>query len=498
MKLLIFQINLYNLKITDISLYKNNNVYIIEEPFYMLNKSYNYHKLKLVYHRATMKSYSDYLKNEINIKNIYIDYKNVKEFYKKLKTNNEKIIIFDPNDFELENKLRQKFGTNLIILDNYNFTLTKQNIIDNKTIFLDKNNKLNFQNFYKWQRKRLDILMTKDNKPLNGKWVYDTDNRKKINSDEKIYGTTNIYNNNIYIKEAQKYIENSQDFKNSYGDITNYYPINHKETKAWFKNFLKTKFKNFGKYQDATINNINEPFLYHSALTPMNIGLITDNEIIKYIKKHNDELLKNIEINSYEGFIRQIIGWRNYIYVSYILFYDNINIEFNILNNNNKINLNLLWNGNTKIEFIDNLIIKIKKYGYIHHIERLMYLGNYLLLLQINPTLVYNLFMEWTIDAYNWVMFGNIYGMSQYSIENVMKRPYFSSANYILKMSTFKKGEWVDIFNALYYYFIYSKKNNKYFKNKNVGINLWNKKNSQEQSKIIKIAEDYINYMCNV
>ena len=106
--------------------------------------------------------------------------------------------------------------------------------------------------------------------------------------------------------------------------------------------------------------------------------------------------------------------------------------------------------------------------------------------------------MEWTIDAYNWVMFGNIYGMSQYSIENVMKRPYFSSANYILKMSTFKKGEWVDIFNALYYYFIYSKKNNKYFKNKNVGINLWNKKNSQEQSKIIKIAEDYINYMCNV
>ena len=142
-------------------------------------------------------------------------------------------------------------------------------------------------------------------------------------------------------------------------------------------------FLNFGDYQDACLKTLDDPFLYHSAITPMlNIGLITDNEIIDYFNKFYKKN-PNIGFNSYEGFIRQLIGWRNYIYASYILLHKLENN--NNLQNNNKINKELIWKGETGILFIDNIMKKIWKFAYIHHIERLMYLGCFLLLLQIKP-----------------------------------------------------------------------------------------------------------------
>jgi deoxyribodipyrimidine photolyase-related protein len=162
--------------------------------------------------------------------------------------------------------------------------------------------------------------------------------------------------------------------------------------------------------------------------------------------------------------------------------------------NTNKLNKEMMWKGDTDIIPIDNIIKKIVKYSYAHHIERLMYLGNYMLLCMIDPNDVYQIFMEWTIDAYQWVMVPNVYGMSQYSDGGlIMTRPYFSSSNYILKMSDYKKDKWCEIYDALYYNFInthqdYLKKN--YATSRQVAF--WNKKSDIEKDDIMKKAKKYL------
>ena len=165
-----------------------------------------------------------------------------------------------------------------------------------------------------------------------------------------------------------------------------------------------------------------------------------------------------------------------------------------------------MWEGKTKLLPIDNIIHKIVDYGYAHHIERLMYLGNYMLLCMVKPDDVYNIFMEWTIDAYEWVMIPNVYGMSQYADGGLMMtRPYFSSSNYILKMSNYKKPKggndkdeenWCVIFDALYYNFI---KTHEDYLSKNYAtsrqVAFWRKKSPSEKKNIVQMAEKYLESM---
>jgi deoxyribodipyrimidine photolyase-related protein len=231
-----------------------------------------------------------------------------------------------------------------------------------------------------------------------------------------------------------------------------------------------------------------DPFLFHSVLTPMmNIGLLTDTEVLKIVLQYQEK----IPIQSFEGFIRQLIGWRNYVYTIYLL----TDIEnTNFFNHTNKLNKEIMWKAETKLLPIDNIINKIVDYSYCHHIERLMYLGNYMLLCMIDPKDVYTIFMEWTIDAYDWVMVANVYGMSQFSCGDLMmKKPYFSSSNYILKMSDYKKDNWCKIWDALYYNFI--NKHEKYLKT-NYGTSRqvyhWNRKLDKEKKEILKIANQYL------
>jgi deoxyribodipyrimidine photolyase-related protein len=255
------------------------------------------------------------------------------------------------------------------------------------------------------------------------------------------------------------------------------------------KKFIENKFSNFGLYEDAETEKSN--FLFHSVLTPMmNIGLLTDNEVLEEVLKYE----KIIPLNSFEGFIRQIIGWRNYIYSVYLIDGEKIK-SMNYLKHNNIFNEKILWEAQTGIRPIDYIMEKINKYSYAHHIERLMYLGNFLLLCQINPNQVYKLFMEWTIDAYEWVMVPNVYSMSQYADGGLMMtRPYFSSSNYILSMSDYKKDVWCSIFDTLYYNFIY--KHHKMLKTNystSRQVAFWNKKSFEEQNKIKKYAKEILN-----
>ena len=465
---------------------KTDKIYLIEEPRFFTD--FNFHKLKLAYHRASMKKYYDYLKKKkYNV--TYIKFNKVTNtFYKSL--NN--VTIIHVTDFKLENKLKKNYGEKLIILENKNFLIKIEELNEIKKLIF-KNKRYSHDEFYKYQRRKLNILIDSNDKPIQGKWSFDNENRLPLPKNHKVIKTITKPKKNKYITEAINYV--NKNFSKNYGSLDNFiYPIDHISSKKWLLKFLQERLINFGAYEDAVDEN--EPFIYHAVISPMmNIGLLTDLQVVDISYKYYLKNTKHISIQSFEGFIRQVIGWRNYVYTLYLLEGETL-YENNQLKHHNKIN-EKFWTGETNMLPIDSIIQKIVKYSYAHHIERLMYLGNFMLLCFIDPKDVYKIFMEWTIDAYDWVMVPNVFGMSQYSSSIMMTRPYFSSSNYINKMSTFKKSSlensWSDIWDALYYNFI--NKHQEIFK-KNYAIaqqvKNWNNKTDSEQKILIKKANDYI------
>jgi deoxyribodipyrimidine photolyase-related protein len=457
-----------------------DKVYLIEDARFFTDLKY--HKLKIAFHRATMRFYYDYLQQH-NINTEYIEFnQNHEQLYKSLHKLN--VESYNLGDNILKDRLVSLIPK-LKIIDSLNFLVSENIIKDNLTEFFN-GNKYNHKNFYKWQRTRLNILIESNGEPTGGKWSFDEDNRNKIKNIDKIPPIQPINNNN-YVKEAIIYTQNN--FKDNYGDLNYFiYPVTYDEIDIWINDFLQNKFNDYGEFQDAVIDD--NPFLYHSVLSPvMNIGLITDREVLDKTEPY----FKKAPINSVEGFIRQIIGWRNYIYMIYLCEGDQLK-KANFLNHTNRLNKKIMWEGNTQIDPIDDIIKKITKYGYANHIERLMFLGNYLLLMMIKPLDVYEIFMEWTIDAYEWVMVPNVFCMSQFADGGlIMTRPYFSSSNYIIKMSNYRKGEWSKIFDDIYYNFI---NNHIEYLQKNYStsrqVSHWKKKTVSNQQQIIKNANDYI------
>ncbi len=502
------------------------DIFIIEEPTYFSTFKLQ-HKLKLIMHRASMKHYLDHIKKIYKsskyIKNIYyIEFS--QNYLDEIKVY-DNILFYDPVDHMVDNNLKKlPKRCEIDVYDTPLFILTEEELLE-----YDKKHKGKFHQttFYKYQRHKFDILM-KNGKYEGGKLSYDTDNREPLPPTYKNnYKPPKIINK--YVEEAKKYINTY--FSDNPGS-TDYYwiPIDHVSAEKHFNKFLRERLKCFGKYQDAESSKFD--FICHSVISPMmNIGLLEPYDIIektiKYGKKHK------IEMNNIEGFIRQIISWRESMRLIYITKRKSME-RSNFFNNNTDLDEELwfylddyvdnskykkyksskseiLSDGmGTKIPFVDNLILKVIKYGYLHHIERLMYIGNFMLLTGINPHDVFDWFLQMFVDSYNWVMYFNVYGMSQHSYPGLTTKPYFSSSAYIDKMSNYKKKsglydkiyikkldeeyEWYEVFNSLYYYFIYKnkKKLNSYNRIKNQ-VNNWNKKTREEKNKIIKISKSYIN-----
>lgn len=480
---IILPIHLFK-NIDAISKLKIKKIIMIEEPRFFTD--YKFHKLKLAYHRATMKYYYDYLKkSKFNV--LYYEYNEVnKSLYNKLLQTYDNIYYYESFDDVIETRMtKYKF----IKVETLNFLISRQLCDENKNLFY-KNGKYNFMNFYKFQRKRLNILVDKNDEPIEGKWTFDIENRKKLPKDitlenQKIY-------DNKYIKEAIKYV--NKHFKNNYGSLDYFiYPVTHKESEAHLKYFLDNKLNNFGTYEDAISKDNN--FIYHSLISPMlNVGLLTDTIVITQTMKY----IKKTTIENFEGFIRQIIGWRNYCVVVYL--YDNKKMEeMNFFNATQKLPIEKFWTAKTNMKPVDDAINNIIKYSYSHHIIRLMVLGNFMLLCGFKPMDIYNIYMEWFIDSYDVFMKLNIFAMSQHSVKNLaLTKPYFSSSNYIIKMSDYSpKDNWRITFDALFYNFINKHKN--YLK-KNYGysrlVALWNKKTNREKKLIVDLANLFIKKLC--
>jgi deoxyribodipyrimidine photolyase-related protein len=431
---------------------KCNTIYLIEEWLYF--KQYSFHKQKITFHRASMKFYENLLKSK-KVKVVYIDSFNeladVRNLIPYMKANGVNFIEYiDTTDYWLELRISKACKAHNVGFNKNQTPLFLNSTEDIAAFFSDK--KRMFQtDFYKYQRQSRNILIEKQQKPVGGKWTYDDENRLKYPKG-KTPPEVHFLTPNQFYTEAVAYT--GKYFSGNYGKLNSgfIYPATFAESKNWLQTFFKTRFSEFGAYEDAVVSN--ENILHHSVLSPMlNAGLLTPqfviDEALLYASKHE------IALNSLEGFIRQILGWREFIRAVYELKGKEERTK-NYWGFTRKIPPSF-WNGTTGIEPIDITIRKVLETGYCHHIERLMVLGNFMLLCEFDPDEVYRWFMELFIDAYDWVMVPNVYGMSQFADGGLMAtKPYISGSNYLMKMSDYKKGEWQNIWDGLFWRFMHT------------------------------------------
>ena len=450
----------------DISLLKKaDSVYIIEE--YLFFNQYKFHKQKLALHRASMKYYENYLQ-ENEIKTNYIDATNkqsdIRIFIHNIAANqNVSIQLYDVCDNWLEKRIIETCHSNNIEFKEYATPLFI-NSKEDLSMYFGVKQKYLHNDFYIQQRKKLNILIDENGKPQGGKWSHDADNRLKYPKN-KIVPKTKFPAVNHFYKEAIDYV--SKNYKNNYGNISEefIYPSTHLQSEEWLDNFLASRLNEFGDYEDAIVDN--ENILHHSVLTPMlNIGLLLPLQIVHAAIEYANK--NSVPINSLEGFIRQIIGWREFIRGVYV-FKGTKERTTNFWEFKKDIHTSF-YEANTGIEPIDTTIKKLINTAYNHHIERLMILGNFMLLCEINPDKVYQWFMEMYIDAYDWVMVPNVYGMSQFADGGLMAtKPYISGSSYVLKMSNFKKGNWCETWDSLFWHFM-NKHRNFFLSNPRLGM----------------------------
>lgn len=404
----------------DVSLLQGRRVLLIEESLFF--SQYAFHVQKIILHRASMKAYEAYLLHQ-GIDVVYVEDSRDLASYQQ-----SDVAMYDVVDFNLQKKLAKLFP-HAMVYPNPNFLN-----VDDATNLLHA--------FYVKRRKELQLFVDEENKPFGGKWSFDAENRKKIPKDTKIPAA--LCFENSFVIEAKRYAKKF-DTLGSCEDF--YYPTTFTEAKIVFEYFLEEKFASFGDYQDAIVEG--ESFLFHANISSaLNIGLLDLHYVIDKVSEY-----PNVAYNAKEGFLRQIIGWREFmlsVYKDRSVALRNANF-FNFANPMPK----RVLEAKTGLIPLDATIKKVLQTSYAHHIERLMILGNIFLLLEIEPNAVYEYFMAHFIDAYDWVMVGNVYGMSGFSDGgSFATKPYIASSNYILKMSDYKKGEWCETLDALYWNFL--------------------------------------------
>ena len=343
--------------------------------------------------------------------------------------------------------------------------------------------------YYRWLRKKYSLLM-EGNKPLGGKWNFDKDNQKSISKLVELPKPRKKLKSDELTISTMVDVENC--FPNSIGNLENFnWAVTHSEARKQLNNFLKNYFKSFGDFQDA-IDKEN-PTLFHSLLSPyINSGLLDPMECIVDAISHFNNGEDEIPINALEGFVRQILGWREFIRGVY---WENMPQykEMNFWSHNNSLNENW-YSGNTGIPLLDDAIRESVSTGYTHHINRLMIISNLMNLSNIRPNEIYTWFMEMYVDSADWVMVPNVYGMGTYADGGIFStKPYICGSSYMLRMSNYKKGTWCDAVDGLYWKFI-EQHRDFFANNPRLGLMLrsLDKMNEDRKIKIYKAADEFI------
>lgn len=402
-----------------------------------------------------------------------------------------------PDEYRLDQQLKsiiKKLNIETNAVDTEHFYTTRNQLED----FYKGKKQMVMESFYRMMRKEHAIMMVND-QPEGGKWNFDQSNRKKWTGSPAIPHERGFRKNVTVLLEEIK-SANVTTFGTIEAESFNW-PVTRTDCLSVLRYFCKELLVHFGDYQDAL--HTEEKYLFHSRLSfAMNSKILSPKEVIDKVLDHYYEHKNEIDISQVEGFIRQILGWREYmrgIYWKEMPDY----AKLNKLGNTNTLP-DFFWTGNTKMNCLKHAIGQSLDSAYAHHIQRLMIIGNYALLTQIDPAEVDQWYLGVYIDAIEWVEITNTRGMSQFADGGIVAtKPYVSSANYINKMGNYcstctyshtkKTGENACPFNALYWNFLDEKK--EHFKDNhrmNMMMSLLEKKDSAELKALKQRAKDVI------
>lgn len=424
------------------------DVYMAED--HGLCTNVRHHQQKLVFFLAAMRSYAD----ELNTAGHDVTYRTLDD--KDKTPYADDLLEYLRNSdytalqsFEVEDRAARQMldsvaddaGLDIEYLESPGFTCSRQTFAD----YADEKKRLHMADFYKQQRRDLFILMDGDD-PRGGKWSFDEDNRKKLPKDVEP-PTIRSAQHTTHVKDVIELV--SDRFSDHPGSTDDFWwPTTRKQAERWLNDFIDQRLADFGPYEDAMTTR--SATVFHSALSPLiNCGLLRASEVVDAVVEASDDA----PLQSVEGFVRQVIGWREFIRGVYHT-HGEEQEKKNFFDHQRKLT-DAWYSGETGIPPLDDAIHTAERLAWTHHIPRLMVLGNMMTLCEIEPTAVHTWFMEMYIDSADWVMGPNVYGMGIFSDGGLFAtKPYVCGSNYWLKMSDYPKGDWCDTVDGLYWRFI--------------------------------------------
>ncbi len=427
-----------------------------------------HHKKKITFIFSAMRHFSKELENA-GFTTLYVKYddpNNQGSLFEQVKdtckhNSYSSINIAHPGEYRLLEEVKTweiKLNIPVNITPDNRFIAPQQFFSD----WADGRKQYRMEFFYRELRKTTGVLM-EDKQPHGGKWNYDADNRKPLGKKPDIPKRTQFQPN----KETRDVLDlvESQ-FSEHFGDLADFgFAVTREGALAVLSDFVEQRLADFGQYQDAMLEG--DPWLFHSHIgLYLNVGLLMPGEVI--LKAEEAYLNGDVPINSAEGFIRQILGWREYVRGFYWYFMPGLK-EKNHLEATRSLP-ELYWSGKTKMNCMSQCVQDTKQYAYAHHIQRLMVLGNFALLTGIEPKALNEWYLSVYADAYEWVEMPNVSSMVLFADGGQLaSKPYAASGSYINKMSNYckncdysvkeKTGPQACPFNYLYWHFLYRHQN---------------------------------------
>jgi len=447
-----------------------------------------WHPWKLVLILSAMRHYAERLRKS----GYSVDYRQAPTFLEGIqdhikKHQPDKLICMASSNFQArkfqEDSLPVHLDIPIQVLPNSQFLVERHNPYPD----LPDEKNIRQESFYRRLRRHFSVLLDEDGEPLGGQWNYDAQNRKPLPAELPIPEALAFPPDRI----TREVIQELEPHHTHAGDDRFNYAVDHRGAARALEDFLSNRLADFGAYEDAMTSR--SRIVFHSLLSPyLNLGLLDPLEVVQAAERAYLE--GSAPLNAVEGFIRQVLGWREYIYWQYWRLFPTL-LHSNHLEADRDLP-DFFWSGDAGLNCLAVVLQRALQSGYNHHIERLMVLSNFCTLAGIQPQQVLEWFMATYLDAYPWVMAPNLIGMGLYADGGrIGTKPYVSSANYINKMSDYcqdcgydhklRSGEQACPFNYLYWNFLIEQKS-KLRSNPRMNLSLANleKLDSQEKKAI--------------
>lgn len=410
-----------------------------------------HHQQKIVLVLAAMRAYADELREAgYDVHYVKLDTTDTRPYEAKLAAALEhagaqRIVHFEIEDKAMEQRIIDFARSRQLARDERPspmFTCSRERFAG----FAAGRRRLLMADFYKDQRRRLNILIDANGEPTGGRWSFDADNRRQLPRDVTPPRVPGI-SHDRHVTDVVAIVE--REFGDHPGTAAQFcWPTTRARAQAWLDDFLASRLEQFGPYEDAMTTR--SATVFHSLLSPLlNLGLLTPAEVTAQVLERAAEM----PLASVEGFVRQVIGWREFVRGIYRE-HGERQQSANFWQHERELT-DAWYDGTTGIPPLDDTIRTAQSMGWTHHIPRLMVLGNLMTLCEIRPSSAHRWFMEMYVDSSEWVMGPNVYGMGLFSDGGVFaSKPYICGSNYLLKMSDYRKAPWCDIVDGLYWRFI--------------------------------------------